>query len=241
MSELFNRLRTDTSSRLTALERTDSMSPNLVEASGRLQDRSAATSATQPRPFQNSAWTSVYSQNGGTVADAGTFLHNNSNFGGSAGVMSQTVEDLCNFAGLGRHGVSFSVAEFTQGGGTAAAGLLLYSASLIPALFSARLFFRVVSGSASVPGSLAAAGQLFVDDVQAGSGALPSDNAWHHLAFTGRQNPAPANQYDAGTVFYFRATPGAVVQIAMPAVVAGRVQFTKADRIILSASAEDRR
>lgn len=62
--------------------------------------------------------------NGTTVTSGGRFIHNNTDNGGSAGAMAQTVKDL--LAAMGRNGTSarygaeFHVAKYAMGTGTAA-------------------------------------------------------------------------------------------------------------------------
>ncbi|WP_296029285.1 hypothetical protein [uncultured Alcanivorax sp.] len=60
--------------------------------------------------------------NGSTVSDAGQFIHNNSDYGGTAGNMTQAVIDLIEAQGRDssrlRYGPEFRIAEFLAGGGT---------------------------------------------------------------------------------------------------------------------------
>jgi hypothetical protein len=62
--------------------------------------------------------------NGSSISDAGQFIHNNTDYGGGAGNMTQAVIDLIEDQGRSavekRYGPEFRVAEYLAGGGTSA-------------------------------------------------------------------------------------------------------------------------
>lgn len=100
---------------------------NLIGYSGRFADMSALSEGHFARdlgasPFAKTSYFESY--NGSTFASAGQFIHNNTDFGGTAGNMTQTLVDL--MAALGRSGntarfgVEFHVLEVLAGSGTAA-------------------------------------------------------------------------------------------------------------------------
>ncbi|WP_206454793.1 DUF2793 domain-containing protein [Aurantimonas marina] len=90
---------------------------NLLQDSGRFAGN--AVSATTVGAFAFPAYLSLY--NGAAAAGLGKFVHNNTDYGGPAGLLAPQVKDLLDMirdAAYRRYGVEFWVAEITHGAGT---------------------------------------------------------------------------------------------------------------------------
>jgi len=97
---------------------------NLLPDNGRFSGTTIGTSITisdGSYPFAQGPYFAPY--NSGTIAQAGKFIHNNNDYGGTSGSMTQTTIDLLETQYLrstNRYGVEYRIAEITAGSGTAA-------------------------------------------------------------------------------------------------------------------------
>ncbi|OMD64684.1 hypothetical protein BSK62_17090 [Paenibacillus odorifer] len=201
---------------------------NLLGDSGRFMGTDGDPRSLQiPTSFANNSFLSPW--NGTTVFSGGKFIHDNTTNGGTAGALTEDVTSLLTAMSLGgsRYGTEFYIASYTMGSGTANAGnvagtYLMTVNSNFPATgvgkaYTVAFWVRVKTGTTiSIPRD----GRLSKNGVSTSANyiALTPADGWVHIektvhASNGYYNAAPA----------IAATPGAVVQIAMPVVVAGAV------------------
>lgn len=97
--------------------------PNILEGAGRFSALSGAFELYASNPFDGTLTEFFTPYNGSSISEAGKFLHNNTDFGGSTGSMTAVVLDLLSAMGRtgsgARYGVEFYVAEIAAGSGTA--------------------------------------------------------------------------------------------------------------------------
>lgn len=205
---------------------------NLLSDSGRFvgpenDPRDIACSET----FANNRFFSLW--NGTTVTSGGKFYHDNSTNGGAAGAINSDVVSL--LAGIsaatgaanGRYGTEFHIASYTMGSGTGNQNTtvpttyLMTVNSSFPAAgvnksYTVSFWIRVKSGTRAVinkSGRFKKNGVIQTTHIQ----LTPADGWVHieavHAASNGYSNAAPG----------IHATPGDIVQIAMPVVTAGDI------------------
>lgn len=204
---------------------------NLMPDSGRFstnQHPLAVDLGGDPNP---SSFLSAY--NGSVLGLAGTFLNNNSTYGGTAGGLSYTVELL--LAAMGRsgdalrYGISFYIAEYTAGTGTnnpnvGSDSTTRYRISANPnvAIFTVESTATMVMWLRCVSGSIHIGVPFYLDGVLVPAGTKLPDNSWHHVRV---MHKAPIG-YDSAFPYVY-ATVGAKIHMAIPAVFHGPVDIGK--------------
>lgn len=204
---------------------------NLMPDSGRFsanQHPLAVDLGGEPNP---SSFLTAY--NGSVLGLAGTFINNNSTYGGTAGGLSYTVEMLLSAMGRSgdalRYGISFYVAEYTAGAGTnspnvGADSVTRYQISTNPgaAIFTVDnaatmvMWIRVVSGSVHIKE------EYYLDEVLVPAGTPIPNDTWHHIRIVGHSDRG----YDTAFPWIY-ATQGAKIHMALPAVFHGPVDIGK--------------
>lgn len=164
---------------------------------------------------------------------AGKFITNNTTHGGTAGALTQTVDDLLTAMGRSgsqsRHGAEFYVAEWTAGNAQLATPVLTDHYILTTttprrvlagpnSYMSYALWVRVISGSAAV----VIRGDTWLDGlpIVTNTQILPVDG-WKHVAGT----TIDIRGYFSTGLPHIFAQPGSVIQMALPVYVTGRSQL----------------
>lgn len=212
---------------------------NLLGYSGRFADMSGHIDGQfglrlMASPFDKTSFFVAY--NGSTFASVGQFIHDNTDFGGNAGNMTQTTVDLINAMGRagyeGRYGVEFYIMEIAAGLGTAA--------SLTGS--SGDLYLMATNGSKAMfafEGLASFSGWVRAIDGEIG---LWGTSDWVFTAVNGVPEPAPyllspaqgwvyveairqqVFGYDASFPRFYGERGVSKVQIACPAVFSGYVR-----------------
>lgn len=170
------------------------------------------------------------SWNGTTVTGAGKFYHDNSTNGGSSGALTADVSSLLTamYGGTGvRYGTEFHIASYTMGSGTSSPNstvpttYLMTANSSFPAggvgkSFTVSFWIRVKSGTKVVINKEARLKKNAT--AQATHLQITPADGWMHIETVISAAPGYAN--GAPNIY---ATPGDVVQIALPVVVAGGI------------------
>jgi len=168
--------------------------------------------------------------NSAAQSSAGKFIHNNTNNGGSAGVMTDSVVSLLSAMGRSsdRYGVEFYVARITAGSGTAGASVgldgvtrHLLTTNGSKALFASSRTSTFVGWVRARTGSAHILSPTGTSSLRLGGVATPQGtplSGWQHVAF----EQVVANGYD-NAFPWLCATVGAEIEIAIPAVFTGIV------------------
>jgi len=203
---------------------------NLMPDSGRFAGRMNPLSLNVSPTFQFSPF--LYPYNGGTVVSAGRFIHNNTNDGGTAGTLTQSVIDLLDAIGRrvgtgnARYGVEYHIARFTAGQSKSVErigldGVTHYLLTVNDArcLFAAgqwatfSCWFRVVSGSVIIGSA-----HCYVNDVHEPYRTPQTPSGWKRLRSHAQSMGGYNNEWPS-----LFAVPGSVIEIALPAFFNGYV------------------
>lgn len=201
---------------------------NIMPDSGRFAGKMNPLSLGASDTFAASSFFSAI--NGSAMSSAGKFIFNNSTFGGSAGVLTASVQSLITATGRtssdARYGVEFYVCKITAGTGTAAPSV--GSDSVTRYLLTTNNNKAIAGSSGFTTAAFwirAAVGSAhFIYDAEV-DGVLtpaltPVPNGWHHI----RMVQQFSRGYDSGIGFpSIRATINAEVEIALPAFFTGAV------------------
>lgn len=198
---------------------------NMMPDSGRFAGRINPLS-TFVGSFVTSAFFSPY--NGATLTDGGKAIYDNTNFGGTRGVMNQDVVDLLTAQGRAgeRYPVEFNICNLKAGTGlslpiTASNGLLHYLTTVNNAkpLFAVAkwgtcaFWIRAKTGSVCIR-----TGDILTYDGEVVAPMTAIGNEWT-LVYVSSKAP---RGYDNAFPWIY-ATPGADVQLALPAFFSGLV------------------
>jgi len=213
---------------------------NLIGYGGRQADMSANTygmftQQVSSSPFDFTSSWMFY--NGATVSEAGKFIHNNDDFGGNLGSMTQTTIDLINAMGrtgtYARYGIEFYIAELSCVGGTAnellSTGLYLALGNGSKFIFSASSFstftgwVRAVDGDAALFGNPHSEGDVReingVPHLSPNYYILTPAEGWVFMRYV---RVAPQG-YDASFPRFYGERNVTKIQIACPAFFCGAV------------------
>ena len=203
---------------------------NLLEDGGRFAG-SPEPAAFTVAAFEDPAY--LASLNGATRASFGIARQNSSSFGGSAAALPQAIADLCSRMRTGAaltSGVEFAVLQVTAGAGTQA-GTIVQTIPYYPPLSLNRpfgraatfgIYFRLVSGSAILAPD--ASPRVLVDGVphnhlaNVATRVFNAASGWRHVQ---HWIGSPGGASVQG--FPLRVTPGTVLLLALPVLVAGHV------------------
>ena len=194
---------------------------NLMPDSGRFGGRINPLQYNLGTTFTSSPFLIAY--NGGTWAEAGKFIYNNTNSGGTAGTMTEPVTSLLTAQGrIGssntRYGIEYFVVSYTCGTGTITSSTYngvtryLISTNNTRALFQSEMACTFACWIRIKSGTVHSTMGMYVNGVYQDPGyVLASAAGWVHIriaaqASTGYNNAFP-NLY---------ATPSAVLEIALP-------------------------
>jgi len=183
-------------------------------------------------PFASEGFFVPY--NSGSIGQVGKFIHNNDDYGGSAGSMTQTTIDLLtanNRVSLGqaRYGVEFRIAGITAGSGTAASQsfpggtryLMCTLGQYALISFSDYITFcgwvRAIDGTIGI-GAGVSCYYFSVDGVEQEltNYDLSTASGWVFIIFIGGNKRG----YD-NTIHRFYGNDGNVIQVALPAIFNG--------------------
>lgn len=173
------------------------------------------------------------SHNGSTISEAGKFIYDNTDFGGTAGNMAQTVIDLMGTLGrtgsAARYGVEFRVAEVTVGSGTSDSVVFTsgtkYLSLTNPGVLSAggngyitfMAWIRATSGNVGIVLDQ----ELFKDEVSQPSDIeLAPADGWTHIRMVKRV----VNGFDTILPGLYGVS-GNTFEIALPAIFPGYVDL----------------
>jgi len=152
--------------------------------------------------------------------DAGRFIHNNADNGGTANALPEAVASLFDDLGDGhRFGIEYYVAEFTQGTGTLNPGedgtflSMVSNGRPLPPKVSLSYFVRASSGSFSTIPEARINGEDY-------DGSAITDGKWRHVFL---QQTLPLGFGASLPQLY--ASPGAVVQLACFSILPGHAVF----------------
>ena len=181
-------------------------------------------------PFTAGIYFNVY--NGASIAQAGKFIHDNNDYGGSAGSMTQTTIDLLETQYLrdtNRYGVEYRIAEITAGSGTSASSSFTSGTKYLMTTSSGAFFgfggwntfgmwIRCTSGIVGLKGSILA--YFTIDGVvyDATDYEITTSDNWVFMVGSDI-NP---RGYDNGMPRFY-GTNGNKMQVALPAVFNGLV------------------
>lgn len=213
---------------------------NLIENNGRFADLASVGVAPYGRELIGAPFKKAYfaSYNGSTFSDVGHFIHNNSDFGGSAGNMTPDVIAFLAAMGRdssasgGRYGIEWYVAQIAAGGGTAGGSfpgangdLYLMAVGNNGTIFSAGTTTTFCAWVRAVDDEIALFGSTSsivaeVNGVAVGTPHIisPADGAV--LIRYARWSPAG---YDTSFPRFYGIPNVSKVQIAMPAIFGGIV------------------
>lgn len=198
---------------------------NLMADNGRWAGRVDPVATLFTAAFATNSWYPAY--NGSSMANGGKFIYDNSTNGGSAGALTEPVQSLLLAQGrsldVRRYGVEFYVATSTAGQGTTvpsagADGVIRYLTwAMQKAIAASDNYATHVCWIRCRSGTVHIAARSFVDGVERQAGyVLPA--GWHHLRVV------MANAYGYfGNMPYVYSTPGAVIDLALPAYFSGAV------------------
>lgn len=184
---------------------------NLLADSGRFGDGAGVTAGqfVRPeylRPFNGSS----------PLVSVGEFIHNNNDYGGALGALTEPVRSLLTDLDVGRrYGTGFHVVEFTQGSGTASspgngtALSLTCDSRPLPRRVTFSYFIRARSGGFSVPTTALLDGDAY-------DGGVITDNRWHHVQYHWNLSAGYDNSFPK-----IYATAGAVVNLACMSILPG--------------------
>lgn len=158
--------------------------------------------------------------NGSVFSDGGRYTSGSITFGGARDACNESVELLLNAMRNSNserlHGVEFNILESTQGIGTGApdiknpSNFLAFSLSATPAAETTTIGFwlRCVSGEVSTRSH-------FVDGIEEYNKVLAAEDGWKHISML----RSSVQAYVTSLSIY--ASPGSVLQVALPFLCAG--------------------
>jgi hypothetical protein len=187
---------------------------------------------------------------GSTIAAHAKFIHNNNDYGGSAGTLDTDVRQLIDkirAANNRRYGPEWFAMRMTQAatpsiepqtiGGTGYGLICTVASVALPDKFTVGYFLKVRSGSAAIRLNSVRVMRASVDGVAmaAGIGASPlvlgSGDGWKYVGFH-----STPNQYNYdNTLLQLLASANADILIAMPRIVFGHVDLNPAGGVLMNA------
>lgn len=203
---------------------------NLLPDSGRFAGNSSKDLAIGAFSFPSYLTIS----NGTTAADGGKFIHNNTDYGGTAGALPAVVKDLVDTirnSGRRRYGPEFYVAQMTMGSGTTTAstpidGNIYYISTYFgqkPRLPSQTFHMYVRALDAPVAWIREGAGQTFVRNgsrSQAHQVIAPEDG-WVSMTLQDEELPYSSYGYIPRPLMLYARAAGHRYLLACPALIPG--------------------
>lgn len=199
---------------------------NSMTDSGRFSGLVDPYSFAVPATFENNSMLIPY--NGSVWSDAGEFIFNNTNNGGTGGTMTADVVSLMQALGRGsdRYGVEFHIGNLKQGTGTSADttatnGVVCYLSTVnnSQAIFAAESWGTYVFWARAKTGTLSFYYPFYLNGVYkpVGTAIVPTDG-WVHIRVTAQYGTGYNNAFPG-----ILGSHGADIQIGLPAVFPGKV------------------
>lgn len=200
---------------------------NILGDSGRFDGGVGGWNRYTAGPYANSFFNSY---NGSSFSEAGKFIFDNTDFGGTAGTMTATTVDLVNAMGRtggdARYGVEFFLSQIDCGTGTTAPSRIFQSETLYlmttngsSAIFTSNGYATFVAWVRAVGGNIGVQnkGEIYVNgESMAGDAVITPADGWTHIRHVQRI----IRGFDNAFPYIFGAS-GRSLQVACPGVFTG--------------------
>lgn len=200
-----------------------SLMPDSGRFAGKINPLQYTATTFTATPFLNA-------YNGGTWTEAGKYIYNNNNGGGTAGTMTEPTTSWLIASGRGtgvniRYGVEFFIGLYTCGTGTATPSTMNGTTRYLTTINGTRAFFQSDMASTFAAwirvktGSIHSTMGMYINGVYKDPGeVLTSSNGWAHIRIVAQSSTGYNNAFPN-----LYATASAAFEMALPAFYGGGI------------------